>query len=637
MNNIIGGIETLRSCEQWRERVERRVEEEGLQQLRLVVGASAWSADDEVLAPAVARLARRVELLVVCAATPQRMVARPEILRRWARWLAEHGGAIELPAEPPAASIWRARNASPGLVSSLLTAAGLVREVGGRVAWGIPAAATRPSVLDALARSGPVQDGEPLVLDAVGIHGSEASGAVSRVRARWKGNPVWLCAGELDERPRPELELERFGASTEHGVDRVYWSGASYSPVRSLWRRMGERRVTPLLVRQPSARTSEPRVLVTGGAGFVGSNLVARLREQGRHVVILDDLERPGVERNLEWLEAQGGGSLELVPGDVRSPSAVRRALAGVDQVFHLAGQVAVTNSLEDPVRDFDVNARGTLVLLEELRRMRSAAGLVLASSHQVYGDLGDVALEEQDRRWVPVSPSLRAQGIDESRPLDLHSPFGCSKGAADQYVLDYARCFGVPAVVVRMSSVYGPRQLGTEDQGWVACFMRHAIEGRPITIHGDGKQVRDVLFVDDLVEALVRLGPRTTQLQGTAFNVGGGPRNTLSLLELVEHIGQLHGRRLPVRFGDWRRGDQRYYVSNNARLSAAIDWQPHVSVAEGLERMHAWLTEVFAPRRPSERTLDRMVDPILDPNAITVAVTPPMAATDPALAGAAE
>lgn len=632
MRNIIGGIESLRSCEQWRERVERRVEEEGLQHLRLVVGASAWSADDEVLAPAVARVARRVELVVVCAATPQRMVARPEILRRWARWLAEHGGAVELPAEPPASSIWRARNASPGLVSSLITAATLVREAGCRLAWGIPAAATRPAVLDALARSGPVQDGEALVLDVVGLHGAEASGAASRVRARWKDNPLWLCAGEPDERPRPELELERFAGASEHGGDRVYWSGAAQAPVRVLWRRMGERRVTPMLARRSLSRVSEPRVLVTGGAGFVGSNLAARLRAQGRHVVILDDLGRPGVERNLEWLEGLEGGSLELVPGDVRSPSAVRRALAGVDQVFHLAGQVAVTTSLEDPVRDFDVNARGALVLLEELRRQRSPAGVVFTSTSKVYGDLTDVALEEQDRRWVPACPRLRAQGVDESRPLDLHSPYGCSKGTADQYMLDYARSFGVPAVVVRMSCIYGPHQLGTEDEGWVAHFLRQAIEGRPITIYGDGKQVRDVLFVEDLVEALTRIGARTRQLQGTAFNVGGGPRNTLSLLELVEHIGELHGRRPPVRFSDWRRGDQRYYVSNTGRISAAIDWQPRVSVADGLQRLHAWLADAFAPRRsyePSGR--------IIDEDAITVPVSPPLSVPVPSVAAGAE
>jgi CDP-paratose 2-epimerase len=298
---------------------------------------------------------------------------------------------------------------------------------------------------------------------------------------------------------------------------------------------------------------------------------------------------------------------------------------------------VAVTTSLEDPMRDFDVNARGTLVLLEELRRMRVPAGVVLTSTNKVYGDLGDVALEEQDRRWVPVSPSLRAQGVDESRPLDLHSPYGCSKGAADQYMLDYARSFGVPAVVVRMSCIYGPHQLGTEDQGWVAHFLRQAIEGRTINIYGDGKQVRDVLFVDDLVEALVRLGQRTRQLQGTAFNVGGGPRNTLSLLELVEHIGQLHGRRPPVRFGDWRRGDQRYYVSNTARLSAAIDWQPRVSVTEGLQRLHAWLTEAFVSRRAGDRVVEPMLEPMVDPNAITVPVSAAMVTTAASMAAGAE
>jgi CDP-paratose 2-epimerase len=376
---------------------------------------------------------------------------------------------------------------------------------------------------------------------------------------------------------------------------------------------MGESRATPVLVRKPLPRASEPRVLVTGGAGFVGSNLAARLRAQGRHVVILDDLGRPGVERNLEWLEGIEGGSVDLVPGDVRSPSAVRRALAGVDQVFHLAGQVAVTTSLTEPVRDFDVNARGTLVLLEELRRQRTPAGVVFTSTNKVYGDLLDVALDEQDRRYLPVCPRLRAQGVDESRPLDLHSPYGCSKGAADQYVLDYARSYGVPAVVMRTSCIYGPQQRGTEDQGWVAHFLRQALEGRTITIFGDGKQVRDVLYVDDLVEALLRVGQHVRELQGTAFNVGGGPRNTLSLLELVEHIGELHGRRPAVRFCDWRRGDQRYFVSNIGRLAAAIDWQPRVSVEEGLWRLHAWLAEAFAP--------PRRVD---DVDAITVAVTPP-------------
>ena len=626
MNDVIGGMEVLRSCEQWRERVERRVEAEGLQHLRLCVGASAWSADDDVLAPAVARVARRVALVVVCAATPQRMVARPEILRRWARWLAAHGGAIELPAEPPTSSIWRARKASTGLVASLLTAAGLVRDAGGRVAWGIPAAATRPEVLDALARSGPVQDGEPLVLDAVGLHGSEASGAVSRVRARWKDNPLWLCAGEPDDRPRSELELEleRLGAATEHGVERVYWSGAPQAPVRSLWQRMGERRVTPLLARRSPSSTSEPRVLVTGGAGFVGCNLVARLRAQGHHVVILDDLGRPGVERNLEWIEGLSGGSLELVPGDVRSPSAVRRALAGVDQVFHLAGQVAVTTSLEDPVRDHDVNIRGTLVLLEELRRQRAPAGLVFASTTKVYGDLQGVALEEHDHRWIPVDPRLRAQGVDESRPLDLQSPYGCSKGAADQYVLDYARSFGVPAVVVRMSCIYGPHQRGTKDQGWVAHFMQQAIEGRTVTIHGDGKQVRDVLFIDDAVEALIRLGQRTRQLQGTAFNLGGGSKHTLSPLELLEHVGQLHGRRPPVRFGNWRPGDQRYFVCDHGLLTSAIDWQPRVPVSVGLRRLHGWLMEELAPRRAYEPPARRIIP---GPNPLPVA---PAAAADP-------
>jgi CDP-paratose 2-epimerase len=280
-------------------------------------------------------------------------------------------------------------------------------------------------------------------------------------------------------------------------------------------------------------------------------------------------------------------------------------------------------------VRDFDVNARGALVLLEELRRQRTPVGVVFTSTNEVYGDLTDVALEEHDRRWVPVDPRLREQGVDESRPLALHSPYGCSKGAADQYMLDYARSFGVPAVVVRMSCIYGPHQLGNEDQGWVAHFLRRAIEGRPLTIYGDGKQVRDVLYVDDLVDALVQLGQRTRQLQGTAFNVGGGPKHTLSLLELLEQVTELHGRRPPVRFADWRRGDQRYYVSNTARLASAIGWQPRVPVVEGLRRLHAWLTDAFAPRRPYE--------PIVEPAAITVQVGAPIATSGPSVTAGAE
>jgi CDP-paratose 2-epimerase len=220
----------------------------------------------------------------------------------------------------------------------------------------------------------------------------------------------------------------------------------------------------------------------------------------------------------------------------------------------------------------------------------------------------------------------VRAQGVDESRPLDLHSPYGCSKGAGDQYMLDYARSFGVPAVVLRMSCIYGPHQLGTEDQGWVAHFLRQAIEGRTITIYGDGKQVRDVLFVDDLVEAFLRVGQRARQLQGNAFNVGGGPRNTLSLLELVEHIGQLHGRRPMVRFGDWRRGDQRYYVSDSGRLATAIDWQPRVDVTEGLARLYRWLAEAYAPRWATDATAVAM--PVSAPVPMPVSTAPSHIAT---------
>src|SRR5690606_38061665 len=270
----------------------------------------------------------------------------------------------------------------------------------------------------------------------------------------------------------------------------------------------------------------QPHVLVIGGAGFIGCNLVAHLVRSGRRVRIYDDLSRPGVDRNLAWLQRMFGDRVEARIADVRDRPRLRDAIAGVEAVFHLAAQVAVTTSLADPLHDFEVNARGTLEVLEAIRACDVPPALVFTSTNKVYGCLPDVPLHDTGTRWEPTSSQLATRGIDELRPLEFRTPYGCSKGCADQYVLDYAQTFGIPATVFRMSCIYGPHQFGTEDQGWVAHFLIRALEDRPITIYGDGKQVRDVLFVDDLVDAFIRGWARIGLLSGRAFNIGGGPLN---------------------------------------------------------------------------------------------------------------
>jgi CDP-paratose 2-epimerase len=339
--------------------------------------------------------------------------------------------------------------------------------------------------------------------------------------------------------------------------------------------------------------------LVTGGAGFVGTNVVDRLLEEGRSVRILDSLARPGVEQNLRWLRSRWDESrLDVELGDLCQPEALRRAVDGVTDVFHFAAQVAVTTSLDAPIDDFRTNVEGTIRLLEELRRLPQPPFVLFTSTNKVYGALPDVQLERLDDRWTPVDPELRANGVGESRRLDFCTPYGCSKGAADQYVLDYAKSFGLRSVVFRMSCIYGPHQHGTEDQGWVAHFLIRALEGEPLTFYGDGAQVRDILYVDDLVDAMLRARDGSGVLAGRAFNIGGGPDSTTSLLELVELIDELHGERPEVGFADERQGDQRYYVSDTRAFREATGWRPRVGVAEGVGELYRWLAETREPVR---------------------------------------
>ncbi|HZQ61927.1 MAG TPA: SDR family NAD(P)-dependent oxidoreductase [Casimicrobiaceae bacterium] len=355
--------------------------------------------------------------------------------------------------------------------------------------------------------------------------------------------------------------------------------------------------------RTSRARREWPLTLVTGGAGFIGSNLAHRLLSQGRRVLILDNLSRPGVQHNIKWLREEHGDALELLVADVRDGDAVRRAVARARQVFHFAAQVAVTSSLTDPREDFTVNAQGTLNVLEAIRAQPNPPPIVFTSTNKVYGALDDVPLRRAGPRYVPVADELRARGVSEARPLDFHSPYGCSKGAADQYVIDYARSYGLHTAVFRMSCIYGPHQYGNEDQGWVAHFIVRALQGAAITLYGDGMQVRDILFVDDLVDAFLLAEKNIRRVSGQAFNIGGGPRNAISLIDLLDRIQRLHGVRPELRSEEWRTGDQRYYVSDTRRFQEATGWQPSVSADEGIERLYQWLTESRAYAATLTRT----------------------------------
>ncbi len=333
-------------------------------------------------------------------------------------------------------------------------------------------------------------------------------------------------------------------------------------------------------------------VLITGGAGFIGINLAHRFLTAGQPVRLFDNLSRPGVEQNLRWLRERHGDLVQIEVADVRDRFALRGALQGTRMVFHFAAQVAVTTSLKDPIQDFEVNVRGTLNLLEEMRSLESPPPLVFTSTNKVYGGFEDAHLRLNCTRYEPEDDLMRRFGISEDRPLNFHSPYGCSKGAADQYVIDYARTFGLPAIVFRMSCIYGPHQFGTEDQGWVAHFLIRAIEGQPVTLYGDGMQVRDILFVEDLVDAFLLAQENIHTLSGQAFNIGGGRENTTSLIEFIELIGEVHGKKPTVYFDSWRPGDQRYYVSDSSKFQAATGWTPQFSIRQGVRKLYQWLIE---------------------------------------------
>ncbi|WP_298814825.1 SDR family NAD(P)-dependent oxidoreductase [uncultured Sphingomonas sp.] len=331
-------------------------------------------------------------------------------------------------------------------------------------------------------------------------------------------------------------------------------------------------------------------VLVTGGAGFIGANLAYRLADTGHDVIVYDALARAGVRRNLDWLRSRHGNRVRFVEADVRDAERVQEAVKGASAVFHFAAQVAVTTSLADPMDDFATNIAGTLNVLEAVRHHAPQAPVIFASTNKVYGDLTDLNFALEGDRYVPVDAEVRAHGIGEGRPLDFHTPYGVSKGAADQYVLDYARSYGLKTAVMRMSCIYGQRQMGTEDQGWVAHFLISALKGRPITLYGDGCQVRDILDVSDAVDAYLAAWARIDDVSGRAFNLGGGPDNAVSLRVLLDHIAEVTGRAVDVRHDDWRAGDQRYFVADTRAAETALGLGRRTDWRDGVARLADWL-----------------------------------------------
>lgn len=331
--------------------------------------------------------------------------------------------------------------------------------------------------------------------------------------------------------------------------------------------------------------------LITGGAGFIGSNTVDRLLTDGKDVVVVDNLSRPGSEKNLAWLRERHG-DFAFSQVDVRDASALERTFAGVlelEAILHFAAQVAVTSSVTDPRFDFEVNALGSLNVLEAARRHAPEALLLLTSTNKVYGTLSSFSVEAHEGRYRFVD---LPGGVPETVPLDFYSPYGCSKGAADQYFLDYHRIYGMRTVVFRNSCIYGRRQFGLEDQGWLAWFIIAAVYGRPIKIYGDGKQVRDVLFVDDLVEVMLRALQRPEVTSGQAYNIGGGPLNSLSIWsEFGPLLAELRGQPIEVEFDDWRPGDQRVYVSDISKAERDLDWVPTVGVRQGVKLLFDWVS----------------------------------------------
>jgi CDP-paratose 2-epimerase len=324
------------------------------------------------------------------------------------------------------------------------------------------------------------------------------------------------------------------------------------------------------------SHSPERRLLITGGAGFLGVNAAIHLIKEGWYITLLDNLSRPGTERNLKWVITRYPNRINFVKEDVRNAGALAEHVKRQDAIIHLAAQVAVTTSLVDPNADFDINARGTLNVLEAVRLHNHDAPFLFASTNKVYGKLDH-----------------NNSACKETQPLDFHSPYGCSKGAADQYVRDYARVFQMNTVVLRQSCIYGSHQYGTEDQGWVAHFVHSILKDRALTIYGDGTQVRDLLDARDLSALYAIAIDKIAITRGEVYNVGGGPENQRNLLEVIDQVGRLTGRKPHFSFAGWREGDQTYYVSDISKARRDLGWEPRVAFDRGLRELIGWAESV--------------------------------------------
>jgi CDP-paratose 2-epimerase len=332
-------------------------------------------------------------------------------------------------------------------------------------------------------------------------------------------------------------------------------------------------------------------VVIFGGAGFIGSNLAhALLSHTDAKVHIFDNLSRAGVHHNVEWLRktAANSGRLQVTVGDVRDARQVEKAVAHANEIYHFAAQVAVTTSVADPRHDFEVNLAGTFNVLDAARRSGNRPFILFTSTNKVYGELGLGAPVISGKRYI----TPMQLGVSESQPLDFHSPYGCSKGAADQYVRDFGRIYGMPTVVFRMSCVAGPRQFGTEDQGWVAHFVYSALQEEPVVIYGDGRQVRDVLCVDDLLRAFEATRQNIETTRTEVYNVGGGPQNSISLLELMDEIALLTGRSMECVLNERRIGDQLVYITDNAKIHRDTGWKPEIGLKKTLRLLQGFWEE---------------------------------------------